>query len=555
MSSVLAIISKAVFEKMAPKSVAVGDLVPTDRYTSKHKSFETLNDGGALFLVTVRPPDERLWLVAILESPRFSGDAWEATNATPIADVTAAIKKLKFSTGQGIQAKPGALGMSLQTPRLLTSDDEALLRGLAGSKAAPAAKKSAALVAKKKPEKAMTLANYRKPLQTKLSAKEKKQLSLLLEQEGFGTIDEAAENEEATFELVDVVRDGKAVYQLYLWPFGSAALFRDGTTKVVGGAAQHHFDLEEGTAKDLAALEAAFEDAEALGVQETLTFAKAPLKKKKSPLDGATVEERLALIAKGNDWTRAAANSIAKELWGDAWVPYPKRAFAELEPVAKKLVERVADAGESEDLFLWGFPCRGDHIKRFAGRLPAGPSDAVMIVNGAALPAWIAFSRVGSGHLEAAPVVAAFRALPGALAAWTEMATGEAYDLLTAQPWQISEYDNVFNARSIEYHTRLFRALADANHALGDKGLAAARKIIRSIPENEGGTSPMWIAVLSLARHEPGSPELDALIPRFEDWLGGRRVVPPIVKELVAQLPGERAAAVRAQLKNKLYLK
>lgn len=54
-----------------------------------------------------------------------------AANTTPIANITSAIKKLKFSTGQGIAAKHGALGMSLQAPRIVTDDDVALLRGLA----------------------------------------------------------------------------------------------------------------------------------------------------------------------------------------------------------------------------------------------------------------------------------------------------------------------------------------------------------------------------------------------------------------------------------------
>jgi hypothetical protein len=134
-SSVLAIISKAIFEKEAPKSVKVGDLIATDHYTSKHKTLELLAEGGSLFLVTVRPPNEELWLVAILETPTFKRDAWvAAANKVPIANITSAIKKLEFSTGQGIAAKPGALGMSLQTPRVLTDADEKLLRALAAKR-------------------------------------------------------------------------------------------------------------------------------------------------------------------------------------------------------------------------------------------------------------------------------------------------------------------------------------------------------------------------------------------------------------------------------------
>jgi hypothetical protein len=74
MSSVLAIVSKAVFEKMVSKGVAVGDLVKTDCYVSNQAAFAQLGKGDALFLVT--------------------------------------------ATGADITAKKGALGMSLQTPRL-----------------------------------------------------------------------------------------------------------------------------------------------------------------------------------------------------------------------------------------------------------------------------------------------------------------------------------------------------------------------------------------------------------------------------------------------------
>src|SRR5579863_6548313 len=129
MASVLAIVSKAVFEK-AMKSAKVGDVYATDRYVTKGKAFETLVDGGAMFLVTVRP-GEQLWLVGILERPRYSGEAWVAANNTvPIADITPAIRGLAFESGQGLHAKSGALAMSLQTPRVLADADVTLLRGL-----------------------------------------------------------------------------------------------------------------------------------------------------------------------------------------------------------------------------------------------------------------------------------------------------------------------------------------------------------------------------------------------------------------------------------------
>ncbi|MGZ3456382.1 MAG: hypothetical protein ACXVEF_42655, partial [Polyangiales bacterium] len=129
MPDVLAIISRAVFEADS-RDARVGDILAIDRYTSTHKALEPLADGGRLFLVTVRPPDETLWLVAVLENPKKKSGAWVAAkNATPIGDLSAVKGDIRFASGTGISAKKGALGMSLQTPRTLTAADAALLVG------------------------------------------------------------------------------------------------------------------------------------------------------------------------------------------------------------------------------------------------------------------------------------------------------------------------------------------------------------------------------------------------------------------------------------------
>ncbi|WNG56191.1 hypothetical protein F0U59_16525 [Archangium gephyra] len=127
MPDMLAIISKAVFEKEAA-SRAPGDVHPIDRYRSASKHLEPLRAGGRLFLFTVRPPSESLWLVAVLEGLRFEDGEWRAPpNRVPITDVTALIPRIRFESGKGIQAAKGALGMSLQTPRALAAGDVALL--------------------------------------------------------------------------------------------------------------------------------------------------------------------------------------------------------------------------------------------------------------------------------------------------------------------------------------------------------------------------------------------------------------------------------------------
>ena len=89
MSSVLAVVAKAVFEKQAPKNAKPGQLWETDAYLSHHAKLAPLASDGTLFLATVRPPDERLWLVAVLVSPTHEDDGWRAApNVVPITDIT-----------------------------------------------------------------------------------------------------------------------------------------------------------------------------------------------------------------------------------------------------------------------------------------------------------------------------------------------------------------------------------------------------------------------------------------------------------------------------------
>ncbi|MCP3103702.1 hypothetical protein LZ198_32950 [Myxococcus sp. K15C18031901] len=129
MPDMLAIISKALFEKEAAGLVP-GKVLPTDRYRSQSKHLAPLESGGRLFLVTVRPPDEALWLVAVLDGLSLDDEGWGGRkNQVPITDVTALIPQLRFESGKGIQAAKGALGMSLQTPRTLTAADATLLLG------------------------------------------------------------------------------------------------------------------------------------------------------------------------------------------------------------------------------------------------------------------------------------------------------------------------------------------------------------------------------------------------------------------------------------------
>jgi len=286
MSSVLAIVSKALFEKMVPKDVAVGALVDTDQYVSANAAFAQLGKSDAIFLVTVRPPDEKLWLIGILEAPKQAGKAWKsAGNKAPIGDITSAIPKLSFESGTGLKAKKGALGMSLQTPRLLTPADVKLLRGLVPKKSTTKVKASkeyaeAVATGSKKAAKApaptakagkpadmsklgtLRLENYRKPFEqgfAALSATDKKQMQALLDRgedtEGMTVKDAMASDDEELFirymEWFDVVdnKTNKPVAQMFLYPFGDGAIVKYGTTSMLADICQHDMTAAENVTK------------------------------------------------------------------------------------------------------------------------------------------------------------------------------------------------------------------------------------------------------------------------------------------------------------------
>jgi hypothetical protein len=142
-ASVFAVVSKKIFEsdvRVGGKVLGLGGVWPTEKYASTHAALKPLKDGGHLFLVTVRPPNEALWLIAVLRDVESVKDGWKAkANTTPITDITSLKSKIKFATGSGITAAKGKLGMSLQTPRALTDADvKLLLGGAPGAPAGPA---------------------------------------------------------------------------------------------------------------------------------------------------------------------------------------------------------------------------------------------------------------------------------------------------------------------------------------------------------------------------------------------------------------------------------
>ncbi len=217
MADMMAVVSKAVFDKMA-KSARLGDVLPLDRYTSANPLLGVLDeDGSRLFLFTVRPPDDQLWLVGVLGDLSFDGEAWiGAKNTTPITDLGGVKERIEFKSGVGIHAKPGALGMSLQTPRGLTEEDVALLLGAAGVSAPAAA-------SPKQPPVWRRITPEMTPVQ-------QQQLAAL--QQEIGTEDVNL------IEWYAIDDGGKHVYDAAIFVGDDGFVFRTGTTDVVASWSQ-----------------------------------------------------------------------------------------------------------------------------------------------------------------------------------------------------------------------------------------------------------------------------------------------------------------------------
>lgn len=247
----MAVVSKAVFEKLAPDA-DVGDVLAIDRYESSHKALEALEeDDSKLFLFTVRPPKEKLWLVALLGDLAHKKGVWIGKNEIRVTDITALKSKIKFASGAGIKAKKGALGMSLQTPRGLTDADVALLEKAAG---VPKGKQS-----KPKPPKRQFKFTKRRTLDPKaiLELDSVHQSQFIEAQVMYsGTRHETAKDaldasEEAngypiSIELWDVIdlETKKPVFEYWVQGAGDGAIFEYGTDSCDNwlGSTQHRFE-------------------------------------------------------------------------------------------------------------------------------------------------------------------------------------------------------------------------------------------------------------------------------------------------------------------------
>lgn len=382
MASVLAIISKAVFEKEHGRAAKVGDVLAIDRYNSSPTAFAQLGKGDALFLVTVRPPDESLWLVAVLESPKQQGKAWTAKpNMTPIRNITPLAKQLRFATGTGIKAKSGALAMSLQTPRVLTVEDVALLRGSAGK---------------------LALTNIRKPFASlkKLPKPQYAQLALLTANNDAGTPEQCVKDAEwSTMQLADVTVGSDVLYQLYVWGAGSGALFEAEDTDLLATMSQHAFAL---TGDDNPTLRRELASAcEASPAFASIDFSRvkpkqAAAEKLERDVQQAAMERLEKALGESKERYRLFEALTAKQ---QAAI---REAYAQLDPYEHfRRFERL------------GIPPRGA-LARWAGIEPAGPLEQ----RAGQWPVWKWLKAALEGEIDNAAAVRALAKIDASDLAW-----------------------------------------------------------------------------------------------------------------------------------------
>ena len=195
------------------------------------------------------------------------------------------------------------------------------------------------------------------------------------------------------------------------------------------------------------------------------------------------------------------------------------------------------------------------HLARFLGREKQGPSDERVHVGGRSVPVWWAVASVGSGHVERDDVLRAWKALPAAkaLAAWKEIATGEAYDVLDAHATSMKDAGISGKPYMKDYRTRVAGLLADVSVALDAEGEKAAKAITKKLP-SWGGGAQILIGLLSAARHAKArgktiDPAFDATFQRLWERVGPDSFYAPAVEaEIEGALPPPRAKAFRAGL-------
>ena len=229
------------------------------------------------------------------------------------------------------------------------------------------------------------------------------------------------------------------------------------------------------------------------------------------------------------------------------WQPYPKLRRAQLTDAQAAWLEHALASGSGHDLQYSGLFSRPEHNRRFLAG-PPGPSDVAVMVGGQRIPLWNAVADVASGHADHGEVLAAFAALPpgAALAAWEEIARGDAYDLHAAHALTFAEAGTPRTRNNVAHRTRFYGWMADASLAMGDAGRRAAEALAASTTTDRHGAPEAFVSMLALTRHARGAggvldPRHDALVATLGGE-GAETFAAPVVQEIYDAIPEDRAA-------------
>jgi len=343
---------------------------------------------------------------------------------------------------------------------------------------------------------------------------------------------EESEEFEGPIEHVDVVdtRDGKATYQLFLWPFGSGVLLHAGTARVVADVVQHGFVVHEPDgvpAGEFGALReavgAAFKEGqERLGIKEGVTFGETLAEKaRRAPAPPAggeatgSVDERIAELrrdaAEGKPPPdKKTLQALVSESLGPLitprtqYRPFPVRRLFELTPGQRNALELMVDLKADNA----GFPRHGlpagtgidplpilsgfgywretaNDLARFLRRAPLLPLDELIEVDGQSHPAWTLVSDALYGFRSLPDVVEILvGSLPPdrLLALWEALFKTTQHDLRGRCPPTAAEDSKGQSGASIDAHTGQFiELLVSLNLRLGEAGHARAEELVAGL--------------------------------------------------------------------------
>lgn len=401
----------------------------------------------------------------------------------------------------------------------------------------------------------LAFANRRMPLAkgAKHSPIDKRQILRCLSTDGTASIAEALAEDEAwpLLEAVDVVDgDGRPTLQLYRWPAGSGIIFEHGTTNVVADIVQHHCELHADDAALLTALAAA---QATQPLAELIDFSP-PKASQAKPASTASIDLEIAAmraaVAAGNKPDDKALFGLVRKAFGTEYRPRPARRLRDLTSTEREALELLADAGKPCSYAFYGLPLdEAINVQRYLGRVPPGPLEELIEIDGNADPIWCVVHDVLYEQRPAEPVAALLRAFEPSrlLALWNALATTRAYGFRDRAAYTQLEFDRgtkdpTYLSRVLAFMQRFIDLLVTLNLALGDAGRAAAEPIAR-----HDYITPALTGLACLDAHGALDESWDVVVI---DTLrrSGLETSLPIALPWLTRMPPERAQRIAAAI-------